>query len=509
MNTKFTEVFCTNLVRVGVNMKILTLLLFLLTMGGISAQIRDSTYINSNSKAVVKGKQILINNPESNLNKPGSLMLYDGFHWKRINQDTIPTIDHAYSHFSFSQFSDHIFVAGKQGLWEYDGKDWTKHFIDDTLQEKRVFHEIIELPDTSFVLSAFSQFVAYKSGTFTILEKTFHEVLQFKDGKFTTLKSRWTDKDTRVGMFHSFQKFKVQPNGNYSYYTPIETEIPDRGFELVTFYPSHQIFKKDTNPDLTLYGFHREYIYLNDYIYDAKGSLWFGVSYNQQNEFACLVEKRANGELFLYGENIGLPRKSGSDTRSLDLDDKENIWFSHTHRFFSPPSGSSNPLHSIFKLSSDRKILKEYIWEEVLDKSIWYNGGNTTREYKNVRYYDLIKYIEAEKSLLLCSNISMIKFFPYKETTRVEEKPITPIHLYPNPVNSSNIITIESSTFDNVGSQLIVVVRDVNGALIREEIISSVGNQLKMNTQNLLRGTYFVSVLSNNKTILQTKFIKE
>ena len=477
-------------------------------MGNISAQLRDSTYIHSNSTAVVKGKQILINNPESDLNKPGRLMLYDGTTWKRINQDTIPTIDHAYSRMSFSQFSDHIFVAGKQGLWEYDGKDWTKHFIDDTIQDKRVFHEIIELPDTSFVLSAFSQFVAYKSGTFTILEKTFHEVLQFKAGKFTTLKSRWTDKDTRVGMFHSFQKFKVLPNGNYSYYTPIETPIPDRGFELVTFSPTHQIVKKDTNPDLTSYGFNMEQIEFNDYLFDSKGSLWFITSNKLSTQFVGLVEKTINGQIQFYNDNIGLVKTEVRNS-SFDIDENDNLWFNHNYRIEFVGSGNGKSYHSMFKLNKDRTLLTEFKFDEFMKKSIWFTGGNSNLNFLDTREFSLIKYRKNENSLVICTNRPMLLFFPYMDITNVDEKTITPIHLYPNPIQTNKTVTIESSTFEKVNNPFSIVIRDISGALIREEPTLINGNQLQFNTQDLLSGTYFVSILSNNKTILQTKFIKE
>jgi hypothetical protein len=102
----------------------------------------------------------------------------------------------------------------------------------------------------------------------------------------------------------------------------------------------------------------------------------------------------------------------------------------------------------------------------------------------------------------------MILFFPDKETT-VNEISLTPIILYPNPVQSTNTITIESSAFEKANNSLSVVIRDISGAIVQEEIVSTAGDQLQINTQDLLRGTFFVSVLSNNKTILQTKFIKE
>jgi len=494
-------------VKVGVRMKHLVIILLFFGHFILTSQTFDSTYIQSSDKVVVKGKQILTYFQPRDSKKPLALMHFDGNNWKQISNDSIPTIGKVNSRLSFSQFSDHIYVTGLNYVWEYDGKDWTKYFIDDSLHGKREFYEIIELPDTSFIVTAFSQIVKYTTGNIVILDKTYHEVLQFKSGKFTTIKSRWTDKNTKVGGFHSFQKLKVQPNGNYSYYTPIETPIPDRIFELVTFSPTHQIVKKDTNPDLSSYGFHLQEVNLFDYLYDAKGSLWFTISYSQRNVFACLVEKKSNGELFLYGENIGLPTTWISSLRSFDLDEYDNIWFNHIHgvEFV---GGNGKIYHSMYMLNSDRTTLKEYKYDEFMNKSIWFTGGNNTLDFLDTDPFRLIKYRKNENSLLICSDRPMLLFFPDKETT-VNEITITPIHLYPNPVQLGNNVTIESGSFEKASTPLSVVIRDVSGTIFSETIVSSIGSQLQITTQDLATGTYFVSVLSNNKTILQTKFIKE
>lgn len=489
-------------------MKLFISIFLLLSICTISAQMLDSNYINSSAKVVVKGNQILTYFLDFDLKKPANLMHYDGLKWKKINQDSIPTIDVVNSHLSFSQFSNHIFVTGKNKLWEYDGKDWSKHSINDSLDGKRIFYEIIELPDTSFMITAVTEFVKYTSGNTIILDKMFHEVLQFKNGVFTTIKSRWTDKNTLVGAFNSFQKFKVQPNGNYSYYTPIETSIPDRGWEIVTFNLKHEIVKKDTNPDLSSFGFNTEFTEFNDYIYDTKGSLWFPVKTIQTDVFACLAEKRVNGEIYLYGENIGLPKTSGSYTYCLDLDEKDNIWFHHTYRI-EFEGGNSKGFHSMFMLESDRSTLKEYKYDEFMKKSIWFNGRDNELDFLDVRKFYLIKYRKNENSLVICVDYPMLIFYPYIDVSNVKESKISQIHLYPNPIQNNNFVTIVSSSFEKQNIPLSIVMRDISGVTIKEETISVNGNQLQINTQDLVTGTYFVSVLSNNKTILQTKFIKE
>lgn len=505
MNKYFTKILIH--VRTGVDMKFVFIVLLLFGNIYLASQTIDSSYVRTNYNVSVFKNQILA----STLPKKGGkvmLMHFDGEKWNKISNDSLPTISQLNSRSIISYLTNKIFSTGFYHLWEYDGKDWRKYAIMDSLYEKREFRELIELPDSSLIITAVTEFVKYTSGNITILEKMLHEVLQFKNGEFKTIKSRWTDKNTLVGGFESFQKFKVQPNGNYSYYTPIETPIPDRGWELVTFNTKHEIVKKDTNPELSSFGFNAEFTEFNDYIFDSKGSLWFAVKTIQTDVFACLAEKRANGEVYLYGENIGLPKTTGSFTYCLDLDENDNIWFHHTYRI-EFDGGNSKAYHSMFLLDSGRTSLREFKYDEFMKKSKWFNGGVAELNFFDAYNFRTIKYRRNENSLVICTEYPILLFYPYKDISNVKESTITPIHLYPNPVQTSNTITIESSSFENVVNPINVIIRDVSGATIREEIVSSNGTKLQLNSQDLLSGTYFISVLSNNRTILQKSFVKE
>lgn len=489
----------------GVDMKVIFLYIFLYAFGSLYSQVRDSSYIRPHMNLYVLNNQIITSTTPITGGK-ALLMYFDGFKWKKISNDTIPSFSQTDSKSLISKYTNNILLTGFSFIWEFDGKDWKKYYINDSLFGKREFREMIELPDSSYLITAVTEFIKQTSGNVTILEKMFHEVLQFKDGTFTTIKSRWTDKNTKVGAFNSFQKMKVQPNGNYSYYTPIETPIPDRVWELVTFNPKHEIVRKDTNPSLSDYGFDNELVEYADYLFDSKGSLWFITSNKDFRQFVGLVEKRTNGELYFYNDNIGIPKRDNINY-SFDIDDKDNIWFNHTYRY-AQINGTTFAYPSVFKLSNDKQTLNEYKYEELMEKSIWFNGGNSDWKYDDASSFLLIKYHKFDKSLLLCSFIPMLQFFPDKETT-VKETEIVPIHLYPHPVQSNSTISIESSSFEKVNNPIYVILKDVSGATVREETISTNGNKLQLTTQDLLTGTYFVSVLSNNKTILQTKFIKE
>ena len=489
----------------AVDMKTAILLFLFCTFLTISAQIRDSAHIHTFISTVVKGKQIMCLMQPNDGTLPPIVMHFDGVKWQNISQDSIPTVKLGESKCVFSQMSDHILVTGRFHIWEFDGKNWSKHAIYDSLYSRREFRDIIALQDGSFIIYALSRF--FLPGSQTFLDKNYHEVLQFKNGIFTTLRERWTDKNTNIGSFFSFGSFKVQPNGNYSYYTPMETQLPDRLFELVTFSPTHQIVKKDTNPDLTSYGFNNEFVEYNDYIYDSKGSLWFITSNSQSIQFVGLVEKRPTGELIFYNDNVGLPKRENKNF-SLDVDDEDNIWFSHTYRSKPSPFGAIS-LPSIYKLHSDKTTLTEYLLEDILEKSIVYNGGNSTEQFEVFDWVNDIKYHKAENSILLnLDYVPLLQFFPNKNVS-VMEHFVIPIQLYPNPVQSSNILTIESSTFEKVINPLYAVIRDIRGATVSEENANIFGNQVRINTEGLIRGAYFVSVFNNNNLILQTSFVKE
>ena len=486
----------------GVSMKTLftLIILFLFSLPTYS-QIRDSTFIHSGNGLATKDNQILTFFQSLDSREPVILMHFDGHNWKKLTQDTIPTIDPSTSRCVFSRFSNHIFVAGKHYLWEYDGKNWISHSIDDTLNGRREFREIIALSDSSYIIIASSEFVKSTFGIGKYLEKVFHELLHFKNGKFTTLKSLWT---TGLG---PFGKLKLAPRDNYSMYTFIEDTTASPSTKLVTYNLNGEVVRIDSTPDLASFDYKMEFVRYEDYLFDSNGSLWFLTSNPQSFQFVGLVEVNQNGVVKLYNQNIGITPNTTRNV-SFDIDKNDNIWFSYTYRVKTLDDGKKMVCPSIYKLLQNRVDLIEYKFEDVLSNSIWFNGGDTTQQFEGYGRFRNIKFQDKTNSLLLLSDIAVLQFFPAKETS-VKEQLYRPIQLYPNPVQSNNTITIESSAFENVGSQFIVVVRDVNGSLIREEKISSVGNQLKMNTQNLLRGTYFVSVLSNNKTILQTSFVKE
>jgi hypothetical protein len=481
-------------------MKRLILFLFFSLQTTLFSQFRDSTLITSSDCYAVKDKKIVTLRSSYDVSKPHEVLYYDGMSWKKISNDTIPTIDLSESKAVFSNYSDKIYLTGKSHLWEYDGNQWKKYSINDTLDGRRQFLEILELPDSSIILTAYSEFVRSTFGNIKYIEKVYNELLRFKNGAFTTIRSRWTESGPIFG------SLKVQQNGNYSMWTTFENT--QKNPELVVYSSSDSIIKLYKYPNLTSYGFNMEFVQLNGYAFDSKGSLWFSTQNKEPRQFVGLIEIRQNGDFFFYNDNIGIPRNTFW-SYNFDIDDNDNIWFNYTHRYEILSDGNTNFKPSIFKLASDRVTLKEYLLEEVLQHSSWYNGGNTNEEFVHMDIIRLIKYHKGENSLLISSYLPLLQFFPDRITSVENEKPITPIHLYPNPVQSGNTITIESSSFEKVDNPLSVVIRDISGATVRENVISANGNLLSIKTEGLSRGTYYVSILNNNNLILQTSFVKE
>jgi hypothetical protein len=487
----------------GVSMKtFFTLILLFLFSIPIYSQIRDSTFIHSGNGLATKDNQIITFFQSLDSREPVILMHFDGHNWKKLTQDTIPTIDPSTSRCVFSRFSNHIIVAGKHYLWEYDGKNWITHSINDTLNGRREFREIIALSDSSYIITAYSEFVKSTFGIGKYLDKAYTELLHFKNGKFTTLKSRWTSGAA------TFSTLKLAPNDNYSMYTSIEDTSSSPSTKLVTYDLNGIVVRKDSTPDLTSFGYKMEFVKYEDYLFDSKGSLWFLTSNPQSFQFVGLVEVNQIGVVKLYNQNIGI---TPNTTRNLsfDIDESDNIWFSYTYRVKTLDDGKKVVCPSIYKLQKNRVDLEEYKFEDVLSNSVWFNGGDTTQQFEGYGRFRNITYQDATNSILLLSDIAVLHFFLGKETS-VKEQLYRSIQLYPNPVQTDNTLTIESSLLENLENTLKLVICDLSGDRIREEVIEkTIGTQFTINTKGLIRGTYIVYFFNNNQLILKSLFIKE
>lgn len=498
----------------GVRMKMFVVLIYFFSVSLLSQEF-DSAYVGTNPYLICKGNKVLTLSKPTEKSSNYSTILYDGNEWRNLSQDTMPTIHLHDSRCTFSNYSDHLFVTGHYHLWEYDGKEWIKHAIYDTLYHLRRYEGMVELPDSSLLITAFTKFVTGQSGNTTYIGKIFHEVLKFKNGQFTTVKSRWSYPGQ--GITNAYQKLKLNMDGTYSMFTMDESVNKFR-WELVTYTADGMIVRKDTIPNLAPFGFKPHKVEFNDYLFDSKGSLWFltktviDVVVDENDSlvldsngypidlinFVGLVEITVDGKINFYNDNVGI-EKSLTRVNSFAIDPEDNLWFFYSAE--GPPN--------LYKLHSDRSTITRYHHNTMVKNSIIYNGGNTNFIY-GTDGHKLLVYHPYNKSLFLVKGgTPLLQFFPDRVPSTVYEQGLKPIQLYPNPVQSGKTITIESNAFENVNNPLSIIIRDISGATIREETVSKVGKQLQMNTHNLQSGTYFVSVLSNNNTILQTKFIKE
>jgi hypothetical protein len=505
----------------GAKMKTSILIIFLFA-SLLAAQEFDSTRIGANRALVVKENKILTFSIPNDGTDLITTQYYDGKKWNNISQDTMPTIHLHNSRCSFSNYSDHLYVAGQYHLWEFDGKEWIKHAIYDSLYHQRRFEGIVALPDSSLIITAFTQFITGQVGNTTLIGKIYHEVLKFKNGTFTTVRSRWTYPSE--GIFEAYQKLKVNKDGTYSFFTMDESDNKWT-WELVTYNSESNIVSKHIIPDFKKYGFINLNVEINDYLFDSKGSLWLltksgdniverdenGETLKDSNgrtivtiDFIGLVEITNEGNVFFYNNNIGIER-SVYRPESFTIDDNDNIWFFYTYRILKP--GTFLP--SLYQLHSDRQTLTEYKQETILEYSKIYNGGNVDYQFKSPEYR-LLVFDNFNKSLFATrGGTPLLQFFPEKVPTSVWDRQLIPVELYPNPVPNGKNVVIVSTAFDKQNGSVKVYLRDISGATVREEVVHTFGNQVRINTEGLIRGTYFVSVLSNNNLILQTSFVKE
>jgi len=495
----------------GVNMKTIFVIFFLISTTVI-AQVFDTAFVAPrNAVAIIGNKVAAISLPRSG-NEKISLQYFDGTKWSNISKNNEPTLHDRFSNCTFSKFSDKLYITGLHHLWEYNGIEWTKYAINDSFDNKRIFEDLIVLPDSSLLITAYTKFSKGQVTQAFSIDSMFHELLQFKGGEFTTLKSLWTNRrnDNRKIFFG----LKIHKNNTYSlsftnFNSKNNLNIPK---EIVTYSLDGQIQRKDTFPDLKPYGFADTAIIYNDYLFDSKGSLWFLTESPQRvykdpntnevsfvTEFVGLVEITLNGTINLYNENIGIGNSS-YESQSFTIDENDNIWFFYNYR-------SGNVLPSLYKLDSTRKNLTEYRYETYLKYSDIYSGGSSVTfggtTYGNILFNDFTN------SLFVTRNgTNMLQFFLDRIPTSVENRNIIPCQVFPNPILNGNDLHIYDVNIQDK-KQSTIILHDIRGNLVKVEDVISSENKVSINTNGLGKGFYFVIIVQDNKTILQTKFIKE
>lgn len=475
----------------------------------VSPKISPNFYIHANNSKVVT-----FSNEFDKLAK-APIYYFDGFQWNNIQSDSAPEIKFQEPNVYVSEFSQNIFIPFKNFLWEYKQGNWLKYSIPDTFQNNRTFVNVIEQPDSSLLVST-SIVLEYLSFNKYLFQ---NELFTFKNGEFTMPKLKRIATDTN----QNFSQLKKYPNGNYSYYTNLHSG-KDSIWEYVLFNDKEIPIAQFAIPTIDEQ-FKNAKVTLTDYLFDSKGSIWFLTSSKREflkdsngnnvldtsgfvvftHNFPGLIEINSNKEIKYYNANIGID-SSLYESLSFDIDKNDNIWFLYNNRFSFP---DNYYLPTIYKLLPDRKSVQKYSNETMLKNSKIYNGSNENEPFEFTYLHKKLKVNNHTGSIYILTSRPLLEFFPEWIPANVSEISITSIHLYPNPVQSNNTITIESSAFENVNNPLSIIIRDIRGANVLEETVSKVGKQLQITTQDLVTGTYFVSVVSNNNTILQTKFIKD
>lgn len=107
------------------------------------------------------------------------------------------------------------------------------------------------------------------------------------------------------------------------------------------------------------------------------------------------------------------------------------------------------------------------------------------------------QYLRKQWILLASVNVSQV--------LTVEEQKVLPefVNLYPNPANNETVLS-----FNATGTNTKVFITDALGkviATIHDGMLSDGMHSININTANLISGTYFINILSNNK--IQTRIL--
>lgn len=464
----------------------------------------------------INDRVIVVSN-ELDLQNRKRIYYFNGNIWSSIQSSEGPDLKFLEPNVLLSQYSNSVFIPFKEFLWEYNQGQWKKHFVPDTFQNNRSFLDIVELPDSSFLISTIV-YVSYFSGN-QYVEYRQNELFTYKNGEFTIPKL----KRIAINSSNNFSSMKKYPNGNYSYYTNLYSGN-DSIWEFVLFDEKENPISQFSLPLLDEQYVNAQ-VKITDYLFDSKGSIWFLTASKREflldsngnkvldtsgfvvftHNFPGLIEVDSNNQIKYYNNNIGLD-SSVYESLSFDIDKNDNIWFIYNHRFSFP---DNHYLPSLYKLEADRSTIREYSIETILKNSKIYNGGKQNEKFDFDYLHKKLKINNHTSSIYIVTSKPLIEFFPEWIPTSILETNITPILLYPNPVQSNSFVILESDVFENVDNQLLVIIRDINGAVAKEETTSSIGNKLHINIEELRKGAYFIAVIKNKNTILQTRFIKE
>lgn len=517
-----------NPVRMVVSMKKLLFIFIVILVPFVSsfAQVYESPRIAPNWLLEFNKEKIFTVSNMQDANLRRATYLFDGKEWKDLNIDTMPTFHIYDSKAVISEFSNSIFMTGHYHLWEYDGKGWNKHAIYDSLYHRRRYEQMIELPDSSLLITAKTFFITLSSGNIVLFNAIRHELLKFKNGRFTILSSFLTSDAQDPNLFQTYGLLRNQKNGRYSFIT---NEYSDNKLikEFILFETDGTIVNKYRAPNLDQVEspkldekYRNANIAFNDYLFDSKGSIWFltqselGVwvdstgKFKDTLNFAGLIEINSSGEVNYFNENLGIHPSEYKST-SFDIDDSENIWFMFNHR---RDNTKLTILPTLYKLDSNRTNVIEYTFENILANSRIYNGGKLNEEFELTSEHKTLKYNSYRGSIFITSGNPMLEFFPKGiPPTSVMEVSLIPERVYPNPVPQGRNLTVESEVFLGNSNQVQILVRDISGAVVKEYpyTLGSENGLFSVNTDGLIQGTYYISVQQNNKLILQTSFVKE
>jgi PKD repeat protein len=100
-----------------------------------------------------------------------------------------------------------------------------------------------------------------------------------------------------------------------------------------------------------------------------------------------------------------------------------------------------------------------------------------------------------------------LNIIPSGASASVEEPELlTGLSLYPNPTNSNTTLNVSSAEASDV--QISIV--SVTGQIVSQELhqLNTGSNQLKLNTEGLMKGYYFLKIISNNQELEAIQFVK-
>ena len=417
-----------------------------------------------------------------------------------------------------------IWVAADEGLFKYDGKEWTKYFVDDSLSKFRTFTHLCIDSSNNVWVTAFSGLVKYADGdggdSVTIFDTTYEELLKFDGDNFKGIE--WLAGPSKVYCFG---------NGSEN---PLCTGRDGKVYFLIPSLKKNDlyIYKNDEKNVMTVPNPH----YFDSYVEksikqilpDYDGNIWFALGNRgcSPDPGIVILDKNDNWKFITSSNGLQIwmyldffEDSTYVECNSIFQDHNTGTIYAGGQSFFkyfiskSNLNSGNNQIYDsdMYMVSPDSSFFNN----SILYLSMRYNGSNSVVQDTTISQtiHDLLTTeshfgdVSEVKSIVGTNDgsiwmdiypIGILRRMQNPNSVAANDENFDNIKIYPQPISKTEgIINIQiGQTLGNVQIKLF----SITGNLISEKEVINSNNTIQITLPSTIgSGTYYLVVINDNK----------